>query len=682
MADTEQKAYGYNWWINQLDQDEKRLRDEWWVKADKVVKKYKAKKDTTDDLTYLYNVFWANVGVLKAALYARPPRPMVSRVWADSNDNVARVSAEILQRCLAYDFMKNNSPMDEAIKLAVEDRLIPGLGLCWMRYDVETEEVSVPSAEGQEPVTFEVITKEEADCDYVHWRDVRWPAARVWSEVWYVGRLIYMTRSKFKDKFGVDVGKEDRSTPEDRDKVLPKNFTKDKISVYELWCRKTNKIYWVSRDVPGFCREKPDFLMLDGFYPCPQFLLATHTTDDYLPRSDYTMVQDQYDQLNELNTRITILEKALRVVGVYDKKNAEVARVLSEARENDMIPVDRWAVLAEAGGMKGVVDWFPIDVIAAVLDKLKEQKVAKIQDIYELTGISDIMRGTTNARETLGAQELKAQYSSVRLQYLQMDVSIFVRQLLIIKADIICRHFQDETILRLSNIEATPDAQYAQAAIQLLRDSEITKYKIDINEEGLALPDYNQEKQVRIEFLTTVGQFLSQAYPIAQVVPGSLPYLVQMIRWVASGMRGSEEIQGVLDQAIQQLFANPQSMQQPQQGEQKPNDGPYKVQQEQIKQQGETQRAISEAQARQMENKQKADLDLRNSLTIEKTKADNSAALENIKHHNQLQQAVQQAMHAAEATAHEIAAEDAQTESQREHEIRMQRMQPRPKKGE
>ncbi len=644
--------YGYQWWISEIDKAEKRLRDDWWVHADKVVKRYKAKKDARDGKTYLLNIFWANVGVLKAALYARSPKPMVNRVWKDMDDNIGRVAALILERCLAFDFMKNNSPMDVAFKMAVEDRLIPGLGLLWMRYEVETEMVSVPGTDnipGQEPVQFEVISEEEAPCDYVHWRDVVFPSARVWTDVWFIGRKIYMTPQDFKKKFKKAADNREQAAVSDQDKILPKDFAKGRLTVYEIWCKRTNKIYWVCREVNGFIQSKDDFLELDDFYPCPKFLLATHTSDDLIPRSDYTMVKDQYEQLDELNTRIVILEKALRVVGVYDKKNAEVKRILTDARENDMIPVDKWAVLAEAGGLKGVVDWFPIETIAEVLDKLKEQKAGKIQQVYELTGISDIMRGATNPRETLGAQQLKSQYSSVRLQYLQTEVATFVRETLIIKAQIICKHFQDETILQMSNIMATPDAPYAAQALQLLRNSQMTEYKVDINEEGLALPDYNQEKQTRIEFLTTVGQFLSQAAPITQAMPGALPYLVQIVRWVASGLRGSNEIQGVLDQAINSLNQNP-----PQPEQQDPPDT-TRVQTEQIKQQAETQRIPMKAKADMAVEAHKAQLEAHNMVLQHKLTAGHEITLEQIKAHTQESHAITQAMLDAQKSAHEFA---------------------------
>lgn len=640
--------YDRQWWIAQLDQDEKRLKDEWWTSADQIIKKYKGKKVNNGDKQYLLNIFWANIGVMKAALYAKLPRPMVERVWKDQGDNTGRVAALILQRCLSYDLMKNNSPMDVAFKLAIEDRLIPGLGCVWLRYRVETQEVTMPTGDEKNPVKFEVISEECVDTDYVTWRDVVYPSSRTWGEVWYVGRKIYLSKTEAKTRFNMKFDDEEESTPSDQSKILPKNFVKGKVCVYELWCKKNKKVYWLCREATDFFEKKDDFLKVEDFFPCPKFLMATHTTDDFLPRPDYTMSKDQYQQLDELNTRCVILEKALRVVGVYDKKNAEVGRILTDARENDMIPVEKWAVLAEQKGLAGAVDWFPIEMIANVLEKLTVQKSEKINEIYELTGIADIMRGATNARETLGAQQLKSQYASVRLQYQQMEVSTFVREALIIKADIICKHFQDETILKISNIMSTPDAQYVPQALQLLRDSELTEYKIDINEEGLALPDYNQEKQTRIEFLTTVGQFLSQAAPITQSMPGALPYLVQIVRWVAAGMRGSNEIQGVLDQAIQALQQNPP---QPQ-GAQHPPPDPTKLQQEQIKQQAETQRIPLKGKVDMAVDKNKADLELRNKLAGTHQQAGVDLSAKALEAQNAANLAVQQQFHELQQDHH------------------------------
>jgi hypothetical protein len=287
------------------------------------------------------------------------------------------------------------------------------------------------------------------------------------------------------------------------------------------------------------------------------------------------------------------------------------------------------------------------------------------------------MRGTTNARETLGAQELKSQYSSVRLQYVQGEVSNFVREALIIKSQIITKHCQPETIKKWSNIDSTPDAQYADAAIQLLQSSEISEYKIDINEEGLALPDYNQEKQVRIDFLTTIGQFLSQAAPITAAIPESLPYLVQMIRWVAAGMRGSDEIQGVLDQAIDMLNKNPQ-LGKPQPQQQKPPDT-TSIPVAQIKEQGATQRAQMKegaaAQRTKMQaqidaglNQQSHDLQLRNEQAIAKIKAGHDASM-----------VIREAMNDQQQAHHEFVRGLMTQAKDHEHEMALQAAAPKPK---
>jgi hypothetical protein len=610
--------YSREWWISQLDKDEKRLKDKWWLDADKIVKKYKGIKSGSSesgDKAYWLNLFWSNVGVMKAALYGKRPKPLVNRIWSDPNDNIARVAGVILERCLAYDLTKNECPMDQAIKLAVEDWLVPGLGEVWLRYEAETEKKTIPGT----PIEVEVVSYECVHTEYVPWRDLVWPSSRTEFEVWYLGRRVYLAPAEVKKLWGITVPSKDERKPTNPDNTLPENFVDDKVCIYEVWNKKNRKVYWFSRDIPDLFVTKDDFLNLEGFYPCPMPLMATHTTDDYLPRPDYVMMKDQYDQLNELNTRIVLLEKALRVVGVYDKKNAEVQRILSEARENDMIPVDKWAVLGEAGGLKGVVDWFPIEMISNVMEKLREQKAEKKQEIYELSGISDIMRGSSNPRETLGAQKLKAQFGSVRLQLRQDEVSVFVRQALTIKAELMCEHFQPQTLMRISNILQTSDAQYAEQAIQLLKDYKLVQYRVDISEQNLALPDYQQEQESRMEFLTTVGQFMSQAAGMVQAVPGALPHLIGMIRWCASGFRSSNEIQGVLDQAMQAAQNNPPPPQQGKDGAQPVQD--LSPQTEQIKQQGEIQKTAVTGEQKLKEIKLSKDLELRNRLEEIQAKA-------------------------------------------------------------
>ena len=58
--------------------------------ARKITKKYLDKRDDTDtDSAFKLNLFWSNIQVLTASLYAKPPRVDVSNSFKDSNDDVS-----------------------------------------------------------------------------------------------------------------------------------------------------------------------------------------------------------------------------------------------------------------------------------------------------------------------------------------------------------------------------------------------------------------------------------------------------------------------------------------------------------------------------------------------------------------------------------------------------------------
>jgi len=588
MADYDDKTqapYSQKWWVQLLDEVEKEMDKKWRDSGDRIVARYLDDR-SGDQVTMAisenaarYNIFWANVQIMKSALYATPPKPGVTRQNGDSKDDVARTAALMLERMLTIDVNKDTSEMHAAFKHGVEDRLIPGMGQVWLRYDVETavREVQPATSETYDPMTGmitpaqpaiskEVIVKESAPCDYVHWRDFLWSPARTWEEVWWVARRVWMKKKAFITRFGQEKYDELKGNYEtDRKKGLgndlPKGFAKGRVEVFECWCEDTNKAYFINRHCDNVLEEVDDPLKLDDFFPCPKPLFATHTTSNLYPRADFTMCQDQYMELDILNDRITTLTRALRVVGVYDKQQAELSKLLT-GPEFAMVPVDNWSMLAEKGGLKNSVDWFPVEQVAAVLEKLMVQRQAVIGQIYELTSISDIMRGASNARETAKAQTLKAQYSSVRLQLTQQDVARWVTHAMRIKSEIIGRHFQTSTIIAQSQIEMTDSAKYAQAAVELIKNFDAAEYRIEVGEETLSIADYTAEREQRTEYLTAVGQFLSQAGQIVQGNADAMPFLLKMVQWVTASFRSSSDIETVLDEAIAQA-SQPKPQQDP-----------------------------------------------------------------------------------------------------------------------
>jgi hypothetical protein len=276
------------------------------------------------------------------------------------------------------------------------------------------------------------------------------------------------------------------------------------------------------------------------------------------------MTQDQYNELDLVNNRISLLVQACKVVGVYDSHATGVQRMLQQGSENTMVPVDNWAMFAEKGGVKGSVDWLPLEAIIAALERLRQAREDIKAQIYELTGISDIVRGNTKASETLGAQQLKAKFANVRIQKLQDEVSRFAQDILRIKGEIICRHFVPEQILELSNFKYYLDSQNAplvHEAVALLKgDHERFEWRVNVQADSLAMEDTDQAKKDKVEFTNAVATFLQSAATTMKAFPDTAPILFNTLKFVVSGFKGAQELEGVIDQnldTIMQKIQNP-----------------------------------------------------------------------------------------------------------------------------
>lgn len=549
-------------WEKELQAAKKEL-SKFHTQGRKLVQRYLDERDANStEADAKFNLFWSNIEVLKSSLYAKPPKVDVSNSYKDSNDDVARVAGNILQRMLNNDVEEDDeSTYPEVTRQAVGDYLIVGMGQVWYRYEVETQKATTePVTDPQtgamlaEPLEYEAITHEDAPADYVYWEDFWWSPARVWQDVRWVARRVYMNREELVERFGDKIGRDIPITKSKskNDGVGPQNDPWEKAAVFEIWDKTTQCAYWHVMGYNIICDHKDDPLKLRGFFPCPQPLIANATTSKLMPRADYLLAQDQYAQVDELTTRLKYLIKACKVVGVYDKISTPIGRVFSEGLENQMIPVDNWAAFAEKGGLKGQMDFVPIDVVAAVIERLTAQREQIKANLYEVLGIGDIMRGMTNPDETLGAQQLKAQFGGNRLQFKQQQIGAWVSAGQRIRSQIFCYHFQPQTIVERSNIMLSEDAPLAQQAVDFLKSgAESKQYRITVESETMAMVDWAQERDSRTQFMQAVGGFLSDVSNTMKDMPAAMPVLLHMMKWGLGGFRVSKEIETVLDQAIQ-----------------------------------------------------------------------------------------------------------------------------------
>lgn len=599
-------------WLTEIDMAELELK-KFHERGRRVTRRFLDERDMLQAENKWFNIFYANTNILESALYAQLPKPVVSRRFKDYDDDVARVAALILQRAITQDLDDPRDTFDSTIRACVQDRLIPGLAQAWLRLETDTAELPYTDEFGEEtepPEGYEPmmkITDQKVCVDYVFWQDFLWSPCRVWEERRWTGRRVYMDRAALIKRFGEKKGKlipldfTPTKMGQNIEGSTPKYETLKKACVYELWDRTTKKVYWVSRGYPELLDEKSDPLRLTGFEPCPKPMLANVTTSNCTPRPDFYMVQDQYSELDTLNNRISMLLSACKVVGTYDKSATGVSRMLNEGFDNQLIPVDNWAAFAEKGGLKGTIDWLPLDqVVQALTQLINNREMIKAQ-IYELTGISDIVRGATKASETLGAQELKSKFASIAIKKRQDQVAQFAADILRIKAEIQVKHFDPEILVKKSNIQATGEAnqQYVPQAMELLASDEGFEWRIQVTADSIAQADYAMEKADRLEFLNAASAYIEKSSEMMTSKPQYAPMLVGMLKWATAGFRNTAEIEGMLDQQLDALQKQPPAPPPPDPAQQKAQAEMQKMQAElQVAQQ----RNQMEMQAEQQHN--------------------------------------------------------------------------------
>ena len=548
----------------------------WEARAQKIIKRYRDdNRSQNTNETAKFNILWSNVQTLIPAVYARLPKADVSRRFGD-NDQVGRVASLLIERALDYE-IEHYSDFRSTMKHCVEDRFLGGRGTSWVRYEPHvqaidmpedglevTEDIDEPEAgnqalAGEEPM--EQIEYECAPVDYVHWKDFGHAVARTWEEVTAVWRWVYMTREALIERFGEEVGSR---IPFDAGPDTLKQYgqsTKEhtRAKICEYWDKETGKVYWFSKSMPNIIDERDDPLELEGFFPCPKPLFATMTSDTLVPVPDFVLYQDQANELDILSDRIDGLVKALRVRGVYDASQPALQRLMTEGENNALLPVDTWLAFGEKGGLKGAIDFLPIDMIAQTLIQCYQARTEIKNQIYEITGLSDIIRGSSFASETATAQQIKGQYASIRLRSMQEDVALFATGLLRLKAQVICTKFQPETILMYAAADQLEpqDQQLVPQALALLKDKPLRNFRIEVAADSLVQLDEQQMKRDRAEFISALGAFLREALPLGTQAPELVPMIGETMKFMVASFKGARQLEGAIDQGINQIVNRP-----------------------------------------------------------------------------------------------------------------------------
>lgn len=546
------------YWELEFDAAEKEEKD-YRKLAAALVKKYRAEDDNK------FNIFWANIETLKPATYSRRPLPNIRQRIKRKKDPLSREIGLMLESALEYSC--DEYPFDDVVKDVRDDRLITGRGTARIVYEPivgmrEQQIESIDPMTGLPMIAVEMveeIVEQRLHARFVNWEDYRQSPAKCYEEVRWQAFKSTPNREELVKEFGEEIGKSvplnyhvlDNDTRQNGKEAADNDVFK-RAEVWEIWDKVDRKRIWFVRGYDKLLKEEDDPYNLAGFFPAPKPFYGIKTTDSMVPIPDYEVYKAQAAVVNKTTIKIDKLTDELVVKGLYNSVTKEVQKLV-KVRESVMIPVLNMDPGAKVSDM---VKFWPIEEIANTLLALYKARDQAVQVIYQITGLSDIVRGATQASETATAQQLKGNFANMRLSPHQQGMQEFIRDLFRLKAEIIAEHFEPEILSAMTGypVQSVIDPATGQIKeigldqmMPILRDDKMRSYKIDIETDSTIQPDEDADKQRRIEFMTAVTGFITQIAPIVQA--GAIPPEVAkaLISFGVRGFKVGREIEDALD---------------------------------------------------------------------------------------------------------------------------------------
>lgn len=646
-ANTDQSTNRRGYWQEELAKAEKR----WSIfsrNGNVIEDRYRQEREQSEQDIWQdrYNILYSSTETIRPSLYAQTPKVQAVKRHRDRTNDYATFATMLIETVTQYALEEID--FDGVMKNVVQDYLLPGLGAVWVRYVPTISTRNANDNDGNS--AYETVDFEGLDVDYVHYKDFRTGVCRTWKECPWVARRVYFSKSRALKRFGAEKANRLKYSyrPSDdgsgnRDMA---GIGGAQSIIWEIWDRENRKVVWYSDDYEGdLLDEIDDPLHLKDFFPCPEPIRAVWSTRTFVPKAFYSQYRAQAEELNNLTERIRYLTQALRAIGVYDGSQDQLQNIL-QGKGNKLVPVENWAAFASQGGIQGSIQWVPIKDVAEVLMSLLQQRDIVKGEIYEITGFSDIVRGISKASETLGAQQLKADWASARLREMQKEVQRFCRDIFRIMSEIICEQFSEESLALYSGFdppEVTPEeqqqaAQYAAAVVQyqnaqtlpvppgtqppqppqrpaptmrqqaleafaktvqLLKNEKRRCALIGIETDSTIQPDEQAERQDRMDFLGAAGAFLQQAGPMALQYPDMRGLLGAILMFTIRTFRASRPLEKEFEDFTKKLEQQPAT---PPPGQEGQGDGgaavaQAQVQSEQIKAQAQAQKAQADAQS-------------------------------------------------------------------------------------
>jgi hypothetical protein len=533
-------------WLDKIQAREKFFESGWWKAAENAVTIYSSEKDT--EQLEPYNILYSNTEVIKPSLYSATPKPDVRSRFKEIDLGPVPIAAERFLTVLSDPSNPGEESLDDAMSETTLSSLVPGMGFIRLRY-YDNRPI---------PLCFESG----------HYKGLIWGPARKWAKVPWVAFRHELTKQELFDQFQIPGEDEDNYVAGPGEEGEGKSASPKGTIVYELWVKAEKKVYFLCEDWKELeLKSEDDVLGLEGFFPTPGPLLLTRKPGKIVPIPLYQYYRNQAEELNRVTVRLNKVLSAIKVRGAYNLLlGTEMEHILSsDDSENKLFPAKESMMLAQNGGFERQIWMLPIEKLVQVATELYQARQQIKAVIYELTGISDILRGSSVASETATAQDLKNKWGTIRLRDMQKAVADYVRDLYRLALDCGAKRVPPaqwnamiqmglpteqekaaaaatvqhlmmlgsqmqaqgvppppEGLKQLQQAQATASKPSIESVVKQIASDANRTYTINVQSNSTVDLDTATDKQEVGEFMNAMGQLMAGLAPLVQLGPTGL----------------------------------------------------------------------------------------------------------------------------------------------------------------
>lgn len=567
-------------WLKELKSADKAESD-WREKCKAIYDKYRGDNNKKNS----FNILFSNTDTLSPAVYNSKPNPDVRRRWSD-DDPLGKAVSEVLTRALSFSI--DTDDFEQTVELNVYDYLLSGRAVSRVRYvpsiTQSPEETVLDTEEEMESEQFEEIEWEQVVLEHVQYDDYRRGPARSWGEVTWQGFRHRLDKEEIAERFGEDKADSISFDPlEDGEKTSKDD--KGKIQegtteIWEIWDKNKKQVVFVSEGYKdGLLKKVSDPLQLKGFWPTPKPLYAFIDPTSLIPVPLFALYEQQALELDRISARIIKLIAALKVRGIYDANIAELSQLFN-GEENELYPAQNVSMIMDRGGLDNAIWFMDIQPIIKALEVLYEQREQTKQVIYEIMGLSDILRGSSNANETATAQGIKAQWGGMRVNRMQRAIQLYMRDIVRLMAELIGQKFQIKTLQGMTGLKFPTDQEAQQQMMQRQMQAQIQgqeappqlaevitweqikaalssdisrEFKVDVETDSTISASQQTDMQALKMLLDGIASIISEFTPVVQA--GAMP--IEAVKELIMAVIRRAKLGNAVEDAFEKISSPP-----------------------------------------------------------------------------------------------------------------------------